>query len=59
MVGGSNLSINRMNTLSVPSQKMFYFDSEKGVNRETNLYLEDLTELTPDKNNIFTPYLKK
>jgi len=59
MVGGSNLSINRMNTLSVPSQKMFYFDLEKGVNRETNLYLEDLTELTPDKNNIFTPYLKK
>jgi hypothetical protein len=56
LVGGSNLSINRMNMNSIPSQKLFYLDLEKGINRESNLYLEEAKELQPDKKGIYTPY---
>jgi hypothetical protein len=54
--GGSELSINKMGVSSPPSQKIFYFHPEHGINRESNLYLADPVKLEPDKNNIFTKY---
>ena len=56
MPGGSELSVNVMLTSSRPSQKIFYFDQEKGVNRESSLYLSDHIRLTPDKDGIYTPH---
>jgi hypothetical protein len=55
-VGGSDLSVNVMAMASRPSQKIFYFDEEHGINRETNLYLAPPVELTPDSRGIFTSY---
>lgn len=54
--GGSDLSINKMNVATRPSQKVFYFDPEHGINRESNLYLADPVKLTPDENGIYTAY---
>ena len=34
--------------------KIFYFDKDKGINRESNLYLADPVRLTPDENGIYT-----
>ena len=56
LVGGSDLSINKMGLTNLPSQKIFYFHHEKGINRESNLYLADAVKLEPDKNGIFTAY---
>ncbi len=52
--GGSDLSINRMGITNLPSQKIFYFDPEHGINRESNLHLADSIKLTPDEHGIFT-----
>jgi len=54
LVGGSDLSVNRMNVATRPSQKIFYFDKDKGINRESNLYLADPVKLTPDEHGIYT-----
>lgn len=54
LVGGSDLSVNKMNVATRPSQKIFYFDKDKGINRESNLYLADPVRLTPDENGIYT-----
>jgi len=56
IVGGSDLSINKMNVATRPSQKIFYFDPEHGINRESNLYLAEPVNLTPDSNGIYTAY---
>jgi len=56
LVGGSDLSINKMHVSSVPSQKIFYFDNKYGINRESNLYLAKPTKLIPDVNGIYTAY---
>jgi len=57
LVGGSELSINRMGLTNLPSQKLFYFDKKHGLNRETNLHLEDPVQLKADKNGIFTEWV--
>ena len=57
LVGGSELSINRMGLTNLPSQKLFYFDKRHGLNRETNLHLEDPVQLKADKNGIFTEWV--
>ena len=54
--GGSELSINKMSLNSRPSQKIFYFHPEHGINRESNLYLADIPKLNPDQNGIYTAY---
>lgn len=54
--GGSDLSINKIGIKSLPSQKIFYFHPKKGINRETNLYLDEPIKLKADKNRIFTAY---
>ena len=54
--GGSNLSINKMGLSSRPSQKAFYFHPDHGLNRESNLYLEDQVKLEPDHNRVYTAY---
>ena len=59
LVGGSNLSINQMHLTSLPSQKMFYFHPEHGINRESDLHLDSPVKLSPDTNGIFTPTDKK
>ena len=56
LVGGSDLSINRMGLSNIPSQKLFYFDKTHGINRETNLHLKDPVQLTADKDGIFTDW---
>jgi len=56
MVGGSELSINKMWITGKPSQKIFYFDKHEGLHRESNLHLADTTHLTPDKNGVYTSY---
>lgn len=58
MVGGSDLSVNSMRVATRPSQKIFYFDREHGIHRESNLYLADKTVLTADDNGIFTSYVE-
>jgi len=55
MVGGSDLSINKMHSSTLPSQTLFYHDPENGVNRMSYLYLDELSELTADSNGILTP----
>lgn len=55
--GGSDLSINRMTLSSHPSQTMFYFHPNKGINRESKLYLGDPVELKPDKHGIYTSHI--
>ena len=54
--GGSDLAINRMSINSIPSQKIFYFHPKYGINRESNLYLDEVVKLKADKNRIFTSY---
>jgi hypothetical protein len=54
--GGSDLAINRMAINSVPSQKIFYFHPRKGINRETNIYLDEPVKLKADSNGIFTSW---
>ena len=50
------LSINQMTMATRPSQKIFYFDSEYGINRESNLYLSEPVKLVPDERGIYTAY---
>jgi len=57
VVGGSELSINRMGLTNLPSQKLFYFDKVHGINRETDLHLALPMELKPDKHGVFTPWV--
>jgi hypothetical protein len=57
LVGGSELSINRMGLTNLPSQKLFYFDKKHGINRETNLHLADPVQLEADENGIFTAWV--
>jgi len=57
LVGGSELSINKMNVSSRPCQKIFYFDDKHGINRESNLYLDEPVVLTADENGIYTSYV--
>ena len=57
LVGGSELSINRMGLTNLPSQKLFYFDKKHGINRETNLHLADPIKLKADENGIFTSWV--
>jgi hypothetical protein len=57
LVGGSDLSINRMGLANLPSQKLFYFDKKHGLNRETNLHLKDPVQLKADENGIFTEWV--
>lgn len=56
MPGGSDLSVNKMQTAALPSQKIFYFDHKNGIHRETNIRLADRPELVPDENGIYTAY---
>jgi hypothetical protein len=58
IVGGSDLSINGMKIASRPSQKIFYFDQERGINRMTNIHLADKIALTADERGIYTAYSK-
>jgi hypothetical protein len=55
--GGSDMSINRMSITNIPSQKIFYFHPEHGINRESNLYLDNGVSLDYDDNNIYTSYV--
>lgn len=57
LVGGSELSINRMGLANLPSQKLFYFDKTHGINRETNLHLADPVQLKADSHGIFTEWI--
>lgn len=57
LVGGSELSVNKMHVSSRPCQKIFYFDNTHGINRESNLYLDDRKVLTADENGIYTSYV--
>jgi len=57
LVGGSELSINRMGLTNLPSQKLFYLDKNHGINRETNLHLADPVQLEADENGIFTAWV--
>ena len=57
VVGGSELSINKMGLTNLPSQKLFYFDKKHGINRETDLHLDDPVILTPDDSGIFTTWV--
>jgi len=54
--GGSDLSVNRMNVASLPSQKIFYFDDDEGINRESDLHLGDRIVLPLDEEGIYTPH---
>lgn len=55
MVGGSDLSINKMGLTDVAVQKIFYFHIKHGINRESNLKLSEKPKLQPDERGIFTP----
>ncbi len=57
MVGGSDLSINRMGLTNLPSQKLFYFHPKKGINRESNLYLSKPVVLEADVDGIYTHHV--
>ena len=54
VVGGSPLSINKMNITSVPSQLMFYFDKCWGINRQSTLILDEIPAMRTDDNGIYT-----
>ena len=56
MVGGSDLSVNKMNTAELPSQKIFYFDGNHGIHRVSDIKLAEPVKLTPDENGIYTAY---
>ena len=57
MVGGSDLSINKMQMACLPSQKIFYFDRDHGIHRESNVYLAEPVVLEPDEHGIYTTHL--
>jgi hypothetical protein len=54
--GGSDFSVNKLHLSGLPSQKIFYFHPEHGINRETNLKLAEPITLQEDENRIFTNY---
>jgi hypothetical protein len=56
MMGGSDLSVNKMFLASAPTQKIFLFDKNHGLHRETNIYLDEMPQLVADRNNIYTAY---
>ena len=56
--GGSDFSVNKLIESNRPSQKVFYFHNQKGINRESNLYLADEVNLEKDDDNIFTSTIK-
>jgi len=56
-VGANDLSVNKLKCHARPVQKVFYLDREKGINRKTDIYLEDRPKLIADKHGIFTPYI--
>ncbi len=58
LVGGDDLSINRMSQSTVPSQKIFYMHPKHGINRVSDLYLDTMPILTPDLDGIYTPNIK-
>lgn len=55
--GGSDFSVNRLTVATRPSQKIFYFHPDHGINRESNLYLAELVRMEADENGIFTAYV--
>lgn len=55
--GGSDFSVNRLTVATRPSQKIFYFDKDHGINRESNLYLAEPVKMEADENGIFTAYV--
>lgn len=57
LVGGSELSINRIGLSNLPAQKIFYFDKNHGINRETNIHLSDPVVLKPDEHGIYTAHV--
>lgn len=54
MIGGSDLSINKMGLTDIASQKIFYFHGKHGINRESNLRLSEKVKLIPDERGIYT-----
>lgn len=58
MMGGNELSVNKMKVATRASQKIFYFDETHGINRESNIYLEGKPNLVADSTGIYTPYTK-
>ncbi len=56
MIGGTDLSINKMRVASRPSQTIFYLDPEHGIHRYTNIYLAKPTKLEADSTGIYTAY---
>jgi len=56
VVGGNDLSINKMMVATRPSQKIFYFDPKHGIHRVTNLFLADKITMESDLNGIYTSY---
>jgi len=56
MVGGTDLTINKMRVASRPSQSIFYLDPKHGIHRYTNLYLSDTIKLKADSTGIYTAY---
>jgi len=54
MVGGSDLSINKMSVSGRPSQNMMYFHPKHGINRYSEIFLEERQRLEADGNGIFT-----
>jgi len=56
MVGGSDLSVNKMRVASRASQKIFYQDRDNGLHRVSNIYLSEPPNLTADKHGIYTAH---
>jgi hypothetical protein len=56
VVGGSDLSINKMNVNSGAMQWAWYFHQKHGINRMTELHLDRKPKLEFNENNIATPY---
>lgn len=54
--GGTEFSVNKLGVANRPCQKLFYFDNEHGINRESNLYLNDQWVLSPDAAGIYTTH---
>jgi len=56
LVGGTEYTISQLSVTSIPSQKIWYFHPEHGINREINVRLDERKILEPDEKGIFTPY---
>ena len=55
LVGGDELSINKMGLNTLPCQKIFYFHKGKGmINRESSIYLDVKRIPEVDTNGIYT-----